>query len=94
MYLDIQFRLGLPICNECFGANIIPYFMPMARPQREGHWYLGEDYAFCERARQAGYNIMADTTIRLWHIGSYKYGWEEAGRDVERFANYTYHFEK
>ena len=94
VYLDIQFRLGLPICNEHFGADIIPYFMPLVRPQREGHWYLGEDYAFCERARQAGYKIMADTTIRLWHVGTYQYGWEDAGRDVERFANYTYYFNK
>lgn len=92
VYLDIQFRLGLPLCNEYFGANIIPYFMPMVRPQREGHWYLGEDYAFCERARQAGYKIMADTSIRLWHIGNYQFGWEDAGRNVERFDNYTYYF--
>jgi hypothetical protein len=92
VYLDIQFRLGLPLCNEHFGVNFVPYFMPMARPHREGHWYLGEDYAFCERARQAGYNIMADTTIRLWHVGNYQYGWEDAGRGVERFATYTYHF--
>ena len=30
---------------------------------------------------------MADTTIRLWHIGNYEYGWEDAGREVNRFAN-------
>lgn len=53
VYLDIQFKLGLPICNENFGANVIPYFMPMTRPHREGAWYLGEDYAFCERIREA-----------------------------------------
>jgi hypothetical protein len=92
VYLDIQFRAGLPICNEHFGANIIPYFMPMTRCHREGYWYLGEDYAFCERARQVGYKIMADTTIRLWHVGNYQYGWEDAGREVERFGNYTYYF--
>jgi hypothetical protein len=92
VYLDMQFQLGLPLCNEHFGANIVPYFMPLARPHREGHWYLGEDYAFCERARQAGYKIMADTTIRLWHIGNYQYGWEDAGRDVERFPNFIYYF--
>jgi len=93
VYIDIQFRLGLPLCNEAFGTNVVPYFMPMVRPLRDGHWYLGEDYAFCERARQSGYKIIADTTIRLWHVGSYQYGWEDAGRDVERFANYTYHYD-
>jgi hypothetical protein len=34
---------------------------------------------------------MADTTIRLWHVGTYRYGWEDAGRDVERFGDYTFH---
>jgi hypothetical protein len=92
VYLDIQFQLGLPLCNEFFGANIIPYFMPLVRPQREGHWYLGEDYAFCERARQAGHKIMADTSIRLWHVGNYQFGWEDAGRNVERFDTYTHFF--
>jgi hypothetical protein len=33
---------------------------------------------------------MADTSIRLWHVGSYRYGWEDAGRDVERFDDYTF----
>ncbi|MEO8498622.1 MAG: class I SAM-dependent methyltransferase, partial [Planctomycetota bacterium] len=92
VYVDIQFKLGLPLCNETFGANIVPYFMPLIQPHREGRWYLGEDYAFCERARQAGHKILADTTIRLWHVGNYQYGWEDAGREVTRFEDYTYHF--
>lgn len=92
VYLDIQFKLGLPLCDEQFGKDVVPYFMPMARRWRDGHWYLGEDFAFCERAQQAGHQIFADTTIRLWHVGNYPYGWEDAGRDVERFSDYTYHF--
>jgi hypothetical protein len=54
------------------------------------HRYLTEDFAFCQRAREAGLKIMADTTIRLWRISTYGYGWEEAGREAERFD--TYHF--
>ena len=54
-------------------------------------WYLAEDFAFCERARQCGYKIMADTTIRLYHYGSYGYTWEDAGTDAKRFG--TYHFQ-
>ena len=93
VYLDIQFKLNLPLCNESFGGAVIPYFMPMTRPHNGGSWYLGEDYAFCERTRQVGYKIFADTTIRLWHIGNYRFGWEDAGRDPPRFADYTYHFD-
>ena len=58
----------------------------------EGSWYLAEDYAFCARARQCGIAIMADTSIRLWHVGTYRYGWEDAGSDKERFATYNYFF--
>jgi len=64
---------------------MIPFFQPFVRQLDEGHWYLAEDFAFCDRARQCGYAIRADTTIRLWHIGTYRYGWEDAGKERERF---------
>jgi hypothetical protein len=57
------------------------------------HRYLTEDFAFCERARQAGLKIMADTSIRLWRVGTYGFGWEDAGRDPERFDTYHFHVE-
>jgi hypothetical protein len=85
--------LGLPECNQRFGAPIFPWFLPMLVPDDTGLWYLSEDYAFCARARQCGFRIMADSTIRLYHIGSYGYSWEDAGKDPERFANYTFHLE-
>jgi hypothetical protein len=47
---------------------------PLADTSRApGHWYLAEDYAFCHRARECGFAIVADTTIRLWHVGDYAY---------------------
>jgi hypothetical protein len=27
----------------------------------------------------------------LWHVGPYRYGWEDAGRDAERFGDHTFH---
>ena len=50
----------------------------------------GEDYSFCERARQCGYKIMADTSIRLWHIGEYAYGWEDAGLEKVRHDSFLF----
>jgi hypothetical protein len=38
-----------------------------------------------------GFEIVADTTIRLWHVGCYGYSWEEAGSDKERYASYHFH---
>lgn len=49
--------------------SVYPYFFPMIKDEE----YLGEDYAFCERARKAGVQIYCDTTIKLSHIGKYGY---------------------
>jgi hypothetical protein len=59
-----------------------------------GYWYLGEDYAFCERARQAGHKVVIDSTIRLGHIGAYTYGWEDAGQAMPRVATATFKFKR
>ncbi len=37
--------------------------------------------------------IIADTTIRLWHIGDYAYSWKDAGIDRQRLADFDYRFE-
>lgn len=83
--------LGMPECNRRFGQPIYPWFLPTLVPDAGGYWYLGEDYAFCERARQCGFRVMADTAVRLWHVGSYGYSWEDAGADRKRFGTYTFH---
>jgi hypothetical protein len=91
VYTTVQTKFGLPTCNQRFGSLLVPFFAPLVIGDAEGYWYLGEDYAFCERARQAGFAIMADTSIRLWHVGTYRFGWEDAGSDKERFIDYTFH---
>ncbi len=91
VYEIMQHELRLPICNKRFkGLPLAPYFAPLVVGEGEQAWYLAEDYSFCERARRCGFRILADTSIRLWHVGSYRYGWEDAGRDVERFGDYTF----
>jgi len=92
-YLDIQHKLNLPTCNLSFGEAIVPWFQPLIREYQGNPWYLGEDFAFCERARQAGFRIMADTSIRLWHIGSYPYGWEDASGPTLRYSAFELKFE-
>ncbi len=92
VYETMQREWHLPVCNQRFkGLPLAPYFAPLVVGEEEQAWYLAEDYSFCERASRCGFRIMADTSIRLWHGGTYRYGWEDAGRDVERFANYTFH---
>lgn len=35
--------------------------------------YLGEDFLFCDRVREAGYRILIDPTIKLGHMGVMEY---------------------
>jgi hypothetical protein len=91
VYERMQEQLHLPVCNQRFRTQpLVPYFLPLLQPDGIGHWYLAEDYAFCERARRCGYKIMADTTIRLMHFGSYGYTWEDAGLEPKRYGTFHY----
>jgi hypothetical protein len=90
VYEVMRARLQLPECNQRFGERMVPYFQPLVVSDGPGEWYLGEDYAFCERARRCGFQVMADTRIRLWHVGSYPFSWEDAGSPKERYTNYTF----
>ena len=90
VYETVRTRLELPECNRRFGERLVPYFQPLVVTDEAGPWYLGEDYAFCERARRCGFRIMADTRIRLWHVGGYPFSWEDAGSAKERYTTYTF----
>jgi len=52
---------------------------------------VAEDAVLCERARACGFEIVADTSIRLWRVGPTRLSWEDAGGDRERHANFTLH---
>ena len=39
--------------------------------------YLSEDFAFCHRAREMGFEIWLDPAIRLGHMGAYAYRLED-----------------
>lgn len=94
VYLDIQEKERLPLCNQRLGQPTWPFFLPMIIPDGDGHTYLGEDFAFCERARRCGYKLFADTTIRLEHIGIYGYSWEDLGGSLPRYPSYRLNVRK
>ena len=92
LYDDIRQKFALPLCNNHPGEELIPFYQSLIVPTPDGHAYLGEDFAFCHRARQSGHKVMADLSIRLWHIGSYAYSWEDAGSPQTRYATYEFRF--
>jgi hypothetical protein len=89
VYLDIEKTEQLVTVNKRWGKGYVPYFMPMIVPDGDEHWYLADDFSFCERARRADYKIMTDTTVRLIHIGEYDYSWENTGAELSRYSNFT-----
>lgn len=91
VYRTLQKELDLPLCNTRWPRPMVPYFQPMIYEDDGFPWYLAEDYAFCARARKCGFRILADTTIRLGHIGGYAFSWEDAGEARQRHETYTYH---
>lgn len=73
-------QLSLPRCHGSYDPTkpIVPYCLPMVVEAGEGRReYLSEDASFCYRARQVGVPVMADTTIRLGHVGRYRYDWND-----------------
>jgi hypothetical protein len=80
-------ELELPLVRMG-GVLAYPFFQPVIVEEEGELRYLGEDYAFCWRCRRIGIQPMADTSIRLGHLGGYPYGWEEAGGAyIPRFKN-------
>ena len=73
------------------GAARLPVLPADGRYRRRRPVYFGEDYAFIRRCRQAGLVPKVDTSFRLWHVGDYAYGIEEAaGEYLPRSRNLLY----
>jgi hypothetical protein len=83
-------ELDLPYCRmaDRFGW---PFFQPAVVVEDGETRYLCEDYAFCWRLRQIGVVPRVDLSFRVYHIGDYAYGVEEAaGQYLARSRNVLY----
>lgn len=58
------------------GRPVRAWFLPMISDESGQMEYLREDFSFCHRARQAGFKIMVDTSIKLRHYGRMGYDLE------------------
>ena len=86
-------ELPLPLCNTHIEAGFWPFFQPLVYRQDDGtHHYLAEDWAFSHRLRQVGITPLADTTIRLFHLGRRGYTWEDATRGPDCHDSFTFNF--
>ena len=69
-----------PDMKKCMiedGKDFRPYFMPMTVDVDGTRFYLEPDYAFCNRCYEAGIPLVADTTIKLHHLGTYRWTYDD-----------------
>jgi Glycosyltransferase like family 2 len=59
-----------------------PFFQPFSIEGPGGPIYLSEDYAFCERARRAGFTVHVNPAIRIQHLGLYPFTVNDLGRTL------------
>lgn len=58
----------LQICHEDQPWAFWPMFTPLIVPMGPAQAYLSEDWAFCHRARELGFKVYVDPTIKLGHL--------------------------
>jgi hypothetical protein len=73
-------RIGVIRSGDAAQAMISPMF---AARVVDGTW-LPDDESFCLYARALGYRIGIDLEPRIWHVGAYNYGLEDAVGGVQR----------
>lgn len=79
----------LPLCHMGWNdrgedTSFWPFYMPFTIPwEGDGHMYLSEDWAFCQRAKDAGFKVWLDPSIRLGHYGTYLNTLEDLMRDAK-----------
>lgn len=73
----------LPLCHRGWNdrgqdTSFWPFYMPYTIPwEGDGEMYLSEDWAFCQRAKDAGYAVWLDPSIRLGHMGETMFTMED-----------------
>jgi len=70
----------LPLCHPTEWWKFYPFYMPAIVDGLNGPNYLSEDFAFCERVRQAGFTVYLNPAVRLLHVGNHAFRIEDLGQ--------------
>ena len=83
----------LPLCHaDRKEIKMYPFFQPQPKEIDGKMIYLSEDWAFCERARDLGFNVWLDPSIWLAHAGRYLYDIDDFKREAKKhYENLTYY---
>lgn len=69
----------LPLCHAKDMA-FYPFYADKLYKEGDNTLFLSEDWAFFQRAREAGFTSYVDPTVRLGHVGNYTYTLEDIAR--------------
>lgn len=70
----------VPLCHPD-DYKFYPFFQPYPKQLEDGKSiYLSEDWAFCDRAKQLGFKLYVDGSVKLGHAGRYVYDWDDLNR--------------
>lgn len=67
----------LPLCHRNTALEHYPFYLPFVVDGEDGPELLSEDYALCARARAVGYPVLANTAVRLGHVGEETFALED-----------------
>lgn len=68
----------LPLLHRSDGDRAFyPFYVPFWVDWQDDQILLSEDYAFCQRAKDAGFGVWLNPAVRLGHIGQYAYRLED-----------------
>ena len=79
----------LPLCHRSEWWKFYPFYAEYwVRSERDPEdWiWLSEDYALCDRAKNAGFQVYLNPAIRLLHLGQYPFRIEDLGKSEEPAA--------
>ena len=76
----------LPLCHKTWGKESFwPFYVPyVVEWPDDGHILLSEDWAFCQRVKDAGFKLWLDPSIRLAHHGDYDFMLEDIIRPARK----------
>lgn len=58
-----------------------PWFQTVDRGEAG---FMSEDVYFCTRAKECGFRVFVDTSLKVGHIGDYVYGFDDFARNKEQ----------
>lgn len=66
--IQIRDKLGLPTLHEGLGIECCPYFESGVDLSGRHHFYMSEDWDFCDKAREAGLKIYWHSDVLVGHV--------------------------